>query len=195
MDQTTFVQSFPEFRRVDPSIVASKLAFAAAKMGGPDFTVWPPFATAGQAPSLSDVAHGYLTAHLLQTAPFGAPTRLEPQGTDGRSTYLAEYEDICQAVGGGFIVAGVLGGQTTTPGTGQLQLSPGTGTVALVHGSLGITFSVTQAMPAGTVLAFVGAQPGALYALAANVLGTSGTLTAEYTGPSNPASSWNGGPG
>jgi hypothetical protein len=42
------------------------------------------------------------------------------------------------------------------------------------------------------VFAFVGAQPGALYALAANMSAVStGQLTAPYTGVSNAASSWN----
>jgi hypothetical protein len=196
MTPAVFLQKFSNFTRTSPNIVANQLEMAASEMGGPDFSVWPPFAVEGQKLTLTDLAHGYLTAHLLQTSPNGGPTRLDPKGTDGRSSYLDRFEEICRGVAGGMVVAGTLVGPgVTSSGAGSLVLEPGAGFVALVNGSLNVTFSIAQTLLAGTVLAFVGAQPGALYALAANLSGTAANLTAPYTGPTNPASRWNVGAG
>ena len=56
-----------------------------------------------------------------------------------------------------------------------------TGSVTLAAGNA-ITFGTSQTMAQGTALCFA-AQPNRFYYLAAAVSGTSGTLTATYTGP------------
>ena len=192
MNQEQFLQDHPEFAKTSANLVAKTLARAARKMGGPDFSVWPSWANPGQPLTLTDDAHGWLTAHMLQTTPFGTEMRLDPKATDGSSVYWEQYWELALSVAGGMLVAGApVGPGVTSNGQGSLYLSPGAGTVALVNGSLNITFSLMQAFQAGTVFAFVGAQPGALYALASNMSGTAGTLTAQYTGPTSAASSWN----
>jgi hypothetical protein len=193
MTPAAFLQAFPEFSQTLPSLIATRLAFAATKMGGPDPSVWPNFALPGQPPSLSDMAQGFLCAHFLQTSPFGSEMRIDISENDGNSVYLKEYWDIAVPLTGGMLVAGVGVGFVQTTGTGRLVLEPGAGTVALVNGSLNVQFQLPQTLAQGTVLAFVGAQPGALYALAFPLVGTTGNLTAAYTGPTNPASSWNSG--
>jgi phage tail sheath gpL-like len=67
---------------------------------------------------------------------------------------------------------------TATAGTEAL---PGGGTVHTTSSSASLTFSASQTLPAGTELIF-GSQGGTKYYLASAVSGTSGTLTAVYTG-------------
>jgi hypothetical protein len=195
---STFLKLFPEFNRTSPNVVSARLMLAEVEMGGPDFSVWPAFATsdpntgqANQPLSITDLAHGYLTAHLLQTSPMGAPTRLAPEGTDGRSSYLDRFEALCRAVACGPLVAGTNATSTATGLFGQLSFNAGLGKVALVNGSTQITFSLVQTLPVGTLFVFVGAQPGVIYTLSANMSGLYGVLTSQYTGVSNPSSAWN----
>jgi hypothetical protein len=192
MTPATFFQLFPEFAETSPNVVSGKLMLAAVEMGGPDFSVWPQFASTSQQGlpitplSVGDLAHGYLAAHLLQSTAFGTETMLQPTQ---ETTYGRKFDELMRSVAGGMVVAGLGLGSPAGPAPGFV-LEPGSGTVTLVNGSLNVTFSIPQSLGAGTVMAFVGLQPGALYALAANVDGTSGTLTAPYTGTSG-ASSWN----
>lgn len=196
MTPATFLQLFTPFSRVTPNIVSGQLILAAAEMGGPDFSVWPAFAQtsletgANTTPlTITDLAHGYLTAHLLQTSPMGGMTRLAPEGTDGRSSYLDRFDGLCRSVALGPLVAGVYAFSSNVPG-GPIALTAGNGTVALVNGSMAVTFALMQTLAAGTVLAFPIAQGGALYSLAFNLVGTAGQLTAPYTGVSAPAAAW-----
>jgi hypothetical protein len=105
-----FLRLFPEFRETDGALIAAKLNAAAARMGGPDFGVWPPFAVPTQPPappaqmSLTDLAQGNCAAHYLISSPFGTDMRLEPGGS-GRSVYLDLFDELCAAVGGTFVVA------------------------------------------------------------------------------------------
>jgi hypothetical protein len=186
-----FLQNFPEFGKTSPNLVEAKLVEALVDMGGPDLSVWPPLALEGATLTKTDYAQGYLAAHLLQTSPFGTATRLDPKGTDGRSAYLERYEIIALAVSGPVMIVAGVGTVSPFAAPAGLTLEPGTGTVALVNGSLNVTFSVAQVLPAGTVMAFIQGQPGALYALAANLAGTAGVLTAPYTGPTTASSRWN----
>ena len=60
------------------------------------------------------------------------------------------------------------------------------GTVDVTNGSSSVTFSTSQTMQKGDTLTFA-SQPGVQYQLSAAISGTSGTLTANYTGTSNAA--------
>ena len=57
-----FLQLFPEFAgQTNALLVAAKLQLAAARMGGPDYTVWgQPSLTPGATPTIADQAQGYL---------------------------------------------------------------------------------------------------------------------------------------
>jgi hypothetical protein len=66
-----------------------------------------------------------------------------------------------------------------------LVVAPLAGTVTAANGTTGISFSQNQSLPVGTVLYFAN-QPGVPYTLAADVVASmTGTLTTQYTGPSN----------
>lgn len=114
MTPNDFFLNFPEFKDTDPVLVAAKLNEAATRMGGPDATVWGAFATptpatAASGPTkmnIADIAQGNLAAHYLISSPFGTEMRLE--AGDGSSTYLRKFEELEQAVAGGFVVAGVM---------------------------------------------------------------------------------------
>jgi hypothetical protein len=197
MNVDSFLNAFDEFSQTNPVKVGIFLQFAATEMGGPDFSVWPQFATPGQGFSTTDLAQGFLCAHLLTINPYGTELRLDPKGTDGKTAYLKKFEDYQLIVCGGMVVAG--GGVWpggTSGAVGRLVLQPGAGTVAVVNGSMSVTFSVPQSMPAGTVMAFTGAQAGALYSLAEDMAAaTVGVMYAPYTGISNARSAWNVGAG
>ena len=200
MTPDVFLQSFEEFVQVSPIVVQAKLLQAAARMGGastgePDPTVWGPVASLGQNPTIADIAHGNLAAHYLITSPYGAPMRLK--GSKG-STYLDVFNDLELSVAGGFIVSGERGGFSpgSSGASGSLQLAPGAGTVSVTNGSTAVTFSIPQSLPAGTILAFIGAQPGALYVVYQTTNSSeSAVLCAPYSGPTNTQSSWNVGAG
>jgi hypothetical protein len=185
-----FLQSYPEYADTSSNVIAAKLAQATARMGGPDFTVWPQFGTMEQ-PTLTDVAQGALCAHYLALSPFGTQMRLASKdGISVKTTYWTVWEECCDAVVGGFIVAGQVGFLPfpTTPGGTQYQT--GYGSVSVVNGSANIVFSTVQSFPAGTIFNFL-SQPGVPYALAANIVGqTSATLTVAYDGPTATQSSW-----
>lgn len=107
-----FLAAFPEFRDTDPTLIAAKLAQAAARMGGPDPGVWggsSPDAT-GASMTLADSAQGYLAAHLLKTSPMGTQLRQSGEGKgDGKTGYLRCFEDLLEtavAMSGSFVVAG-----------------------------------------------------------------------------------------
>jgi hypothetical protein len=110
MTPAAFLACYPEFRRTDPTLVTAKLTQAAAQMGGPDPTVWGPFADVAQpgqpqGQTIADVAHGALAAHLLITSPFGTDMRLDPK-SKGRSSYLDVFDEMRLAVASGPQVAG-----------------------------------------------------------------------------------------
>lgn len=190
MTPPVFRQHFPEFARVSPPLIAAKLAIAAAKMGGPDVTVWGPFAPAGAPPTLADAAHGYLAADLVWNSPNGGATLLTTQKGDRKSHYRKEFEELETAVCHGPLVAG--GVFPAAPGlTVAVGLTPGHGTVALVEGSPDITFANPQTFAAGTLLVFTSAQPGVYYALEVAIANsTTAVLSAAYGGPSAPSALW-----
>lgn len=102
-----FLKLFPEFAETNPLLVSAKLQLAAARMGGPDYSVWgPPSSTPGVTPSLADTAQGNLAAHLLMTSPFGTSTLLvQKKGDSSKTAYLEAFEELELAVAGGFQVA------------------------------------------------------------------------------------------
>jgi hypothetical protein len=111
-----FLQLFPEFRETDAVLVTGKLDLAAARMGGPDPSVWPPFSTptvppaSPAQPTVTDMAQANLAAHYLMTSPFGVSTLMvAPKGgkASNRTAYLDAYDELEQAVAVPFLVAGV----------------------------------------------------------------------------------------
>lgn len=191
MTPAAFLQSYPEFFETSPTLVNAKLQMAAARMGGPDNAVWPAFATTGQLMTISDVAHGALAAHYLAISPFGTEMRLKPRAGSGdevRTTYWTVWQECCDIVAGGFVVAG---GDCIPPTTGGLSaVTTGVGTAAVVNGSATVTFNSLVTFPAGTMFVFY-SQPGVFYSLNANMVGTNiGTLSAAYGGTSAPATVW-----
>lgn len=109
MDLANFQAHFPEFRETDPQLVVAKLQAAAARMGGPDVTVWGGFAQPGQLPTIADIAQGNLAAHYLIKSPFGTEMRASAdKNATSRSSYLDVFEDLVQSVAGGFAVSGVV---------------------------------------------------------------------------------------
>ncbi len=81
MKTAEFLRRFPEFESAGEQLVTSNLAEAAARISGGEF----PGTT-------SDVALGYLAAHLLWSSPFGASMRLDSAGEELTSRYWAEFE-------------------------------------------------------------------------------------------------------
>ena len=61
-----------------------------------------------------------------------------------------------------------------------------TGTQSVTNASTAVTFSTSETMTKGDALTFA-SQPGVIYFLSANVSSTSGTLTSNYTGTTNAA--------
>ena len=191
MTPAAFLQSYPEYCDTSPNVVAAKLAQATARMGGPDFTVWPQFGTSAQ-PTLTDVAQGALCAHYLALSPFGTEMRLKTRQGSGdgvKTTYWTIWEECCEAVQGGFIVAGMVGFPPfQTPG--GTQYTVGNGAVSVANGSASITFATVQTFPAGTILNFM-SEPGVPYALSASITGlTYAVLTTPYGGPTSTAAMW-----
>jgi len=184
-----FLQSFPEFADSSSVLVQQKLLQSAAMMGGPDNTVWPAFAKPGQPMTISDVAQGNLAAHYLALSPFGTEMRLKPRAGEGdtvKTTYWTVWQDCCDVVVGGFVVAGGCSFPVASPSGGGVVTGAGTANVS--NGSATVTFSTLQTFPAGTIFVFY-SQPGVFYALQANMVGvTTGTLSAPYGGTTAPAS-------
>lgn len=81
MISAVFFQRFPEFQGASTQLVVAKLAEASARISSGEF----PGTT-------SDVAVGYLAAHLLWSSPFGASMRLDGAGEEVSSRYWAEFE-------------------------------------------------------------------------------------------------------
>ena len=113
LSPATFILLYPEFSETNPLLIQGKLLLAAARMGGPDFTIWgqpatpttPP--TPPNPPTLVDMAQASYAAHLLMTSPFGTSTLLvQPQSKSSRTPYLDQFEELELAVAGGFQVAG-----------------------------------------------------------------------------------------
>jgi len=188
MTPAAFSVAFPEFGNTSAVLVQSRLQFAAARLGGPDFSIWPPFGLPGQLPSLTDLAQGHLAAHYLQSSAFGTETRLKP--SESKTSYWEVFEDCCLCVAGGFIVAGEMPVLPVFAVPGNLVLTPGNGTVAVTNGQTAITFANLQTLAAGTLVVFY-AQPGVYYSLALNVNNSlNGVITAPYEGTTSPNSSW-----
>lgn len=120
MTPNDFLLNFPEFKGTDRLLIAAKLNEASARMGGPDQSIWGAYAmptpatqsggptqAGGPTPmTIADMAQGNLAAHYLIISPFGSELRLEPG--NGESSYYAKFEELQQAVAGGFAVAGVV---------------------------------------------------------------------------------------
>lgn len=115
MDVAGFVLQFPEFSQVEVPIIQSRLNQAATLMGGPDASVWGPFAPSGQPSAFADTAQAYRAASLLIRSPFGGATALV---SGGRDAYLEEFEKMEQAACSFPLVAG---------GSMALGFSPGFG--------------------------------------------------------------------
>lgn len=81
MTPAEFLLRFPEFASAGTALVTANIAEAAARISGGEF----PGAT-------SDVAIGYLAAHLLWVSPFGSSMRLDSAGEELTSRYWAEFE-------------------------------------------------------------------------------------------------------
>jgi hypothetical protein len=185
-----FNQNFPEFIAggTSPVLILAKLNQAAARMGGPDFSVWPQFAQPGALPSLSDIAHGNLAAHYIQSAAFGTETRLKP--SESKTGYWEVWEDCCDSVAGGFITSGEVPRLNIASNPTSLVLQVGNGTVSVVNGSTAITWAALQTLPAGSLVVFY-SQPGVYYELATNVQNSiNGILTAPYEGTTSPNANW-----
>jgi hypothetical protein len=104
-----FLTLFPEFVETNPILVQGKLQLAAARMGGPDQTVWGPTASPGNPPTLADAAQANLAAHYLMSTPAGVSTLLaQPKDGSGSTTYLQVFLEYEQAVAGGIACAGVV---------------------------------------------------------------------------------------
>lgn len=191
MDLGTFKMHFPEFRETDPQLIVAKLQAAAARMGGPDSSVWGSFAASGQNPTLADIAQGNLAAHYLIKSPFGTEMRKADDDSSG-SSYFDVFEELQEAVAGGGIVAGgptlsIAGGGAPPP---ALVFITGGGTASVANGSTAVTFAAPQTLQAGTLLAFA-SQPGAYYSVALSIVGqTSATIAAPYNGTTNAATAW-----
>ncbi len=116
MTPAAFLQCFPEFEGVSPTLIGAKLAMAATRMGmaGDGVNVWGPFAPQTNTPSLAsmalaDVAQGNLAAHYLIASPMGASTLLVANKAGKSSSfYLEAFGELEQGVAGGFAVAGVV---------------------------------------------------------------------------------------
>jgi hypothetical protein len=131
MGPGAFLQSFPEFEETRASLILAKLAEAAARMGGPNTSVWGSFAAQPVATMLAtlplppvpmllaDIAQGYLAAHLLLTSPYGSEMTLDPK-SKGRSSYLDRFEELESGVAAasGFVVAGGQAGGVMAGGWG-----------------------------------------------------------------------------
>ena len=190
MTPATFVALFPEFVETNAVLISGKLQLAAVRMGGPDTTVWGAFASAGQAPTIADLAQANLAAHMLWTSPTGTSTLLAAsKGGKVSDTYLEEFERLELAMCSGPVTAGVSVSSQIGPPAGGIVLTAQFVTVAVVNGSNAVTFAQSQVLQAGTIVVF-GSQPGALYTLALNVNGTTGQLMSPYTGASNAATTW-----
>ena len=92
-----FVQTFPEFKNADMSLVVGKLAEAYQQI---DPSVWD----TGQNGPKSGIGQGYLAAHLLALSPFGQNARMVAK--DGKTTYWTHYRNLQRQVCQGFRVAG-----------------------------------------------------------------------------------------
>lgn len=109
MTLDAFLTLFPEFADTNAVLVQGKLNLAAARMGGPDGSVWGATASPGQPPTLADAAQGNLAAHLLMSSPFGVSTLLaQPNDGSGKTAYLEAFLEFEQAVAGGIACAGVV---------------------------------------------------------------------------------------
>lgn len=105
MDRGTFLTHFPEFKNTDSRLVDAKLAAAAARMGGPDASIWGGPTAPGQPLTRADLAQGNLAAHYLVTTPFGTEFKLSDDG--GKKTpYLDAFEDLQLSAAGGFACSG-----------------------------------------------------------------------------------------
>jgi hypothetical protein len=191
MTPAAFSKSFPDLRDASPVVVKAKLAQAAARMGGPDFGVWPAFGT-DDAPSLTDIAQGNLAAHYLWTSPAGSATLLNQVKGPARANnpYWDVWEECQVMVALGGTVAGMGATPPITAPPGSPKFQTGFGTAGVTNGSTAVTFSSAQTFAAGTLFVFY-SQPGVIYTLAIGILGAmSATLTAPYEGPTAPATTW-----
>lgn len=79
MDYETFRDAYPEFASSSPGLVEAKLLEAESQISRTAFG------------DQYDTAHGYLTAHLLWSSPYGAGMRLEGGGESTESRYLRSF--------------------------------------------------------------------------------------------------------
>jgi hypothetical protein len=77
LSTATFKSLWPEFVKIPDDFIQSRLDQAAARIN-PE--IWA---------DKTDMGHGYLTAHLLATSPYGQNARLVSD--KGETTYNREY--------------------------------------------------------------------------------------------------------
>lgn len=109
MNIDQFLTGFPEFGDTDASLVMSKLEEAALEVNTDPASGFGPFSALGQAMTIADTVHGYLTAHKLALSPFGQNARMI--AADGTTTYEKHLNKI---VGKTIVGVGVTGEGTTT---------------------------------------------------------------------------------
>jgi len=96
---STFVVSFPAFKRTERPVVEAKIAEATRQV---DAAVWG---------ALADDGIGYLAAHLLAMMPGGEHARLVPKNAkpirgEALTTYERQYKRLVRQVASGFRVVG-----------------------------------------------------------------------------------------
>lgn len=107
MDYETFIAKCPEFRQTDPTLVQSCLDDATARIGGPDTSVWPSYATSG-APTIADLAQKAYATYLLRKSPQGRATASDGKDA-GAEDAMKEFNEYVNSVAGGFALSGGLG--------------------------------------------------------------------------------------
>lgn len=90
MDLAAFRSEYPEFQSCEDAFVSLYLARAAKRI---DRRIWGEIAAEG---------HGFLTAHLIATAPNGQMARLV--SADGDTTYGKAFRDLVAQVACGLRV-------------------------------------------------------------------------------------------
>lgn len=94
LDEDGFRKLHPEFKGAAPELVNAKLAFALRRL------------SPGLFGDSFDEAHGWKTAHLLATSPWGMAARIQPgkgsaQPRPGETIYSAELRVLAYECGAG----------------------------------------------------------------------------------------------
>ena len=89
LDLAGFRTRFPEFKAVAEGYLLAKLADASVRLSPAVFGL------------RTDEAHGWLTAHLAASAPWGYQARLQGT-TDGSTVYSSAFDAIVRECAAGF---------------------------------------------------------------------------------------------